>query len=577
MGEIAQEAPAAQTASSVDATVGDLLIARGKLDQAAFDRALRAQAESGERLDRVMTRLGLVGERDMAEALAHCLDLPMAGPEDYPDAPVVEGDLSVKFLKDSRVLPISTDGQSITLAMADPLDRFAVEAVALLLGCAVRPCVAISADIENALERLYSDGKSSLDQIAETIDQTDGESTDADVARLRDLASEAPVIRIVNLLIAKAVEARASDIHIEPFEASLRVRYRIDGTLREVDAPPPRLRPAIISRVKIMANLNIAEHRLPQDGRIRVVVRGKEIDLRVSTVPNLHGESVVLRVLDREGVVLDFAALGLDDQTQATLLRLLTRPNGILLVTGPTGSGKTTTLYTSLMHLNSPEKKILTVEDPVEYQLLGVNQIQVRPNIGLTFAHALRSILRQDPDVLMIGEIRDLETARIAVQAALTGHLVLATLHTNTAAATVTRLLDMGVEDYLLTSTIIGIVAQRLVRTLCRSCREPYTVMPELAAQMRLGASNGGAPITLYRAKGCTKCNGIGYFGRVGILEILPITDDIRRQVLKRAEAREIQKVATAAGMRSMFEDGVLKARQGLTSIEEVVRVISDQ
>ncbi|MEO3430509.1 type II secretion system ATPase GspE [Pelagibius sp. CAU 1746] len=555
--------------------VGDLLLARGKLEPAALARAERAQAETGERLDRVLTRLGLVGERDMAEALAALLGLPLTARDDYPALPLAEETLAAKFLKDSQVLPIALeeDGKErgVTLAMADPLDDFAAEAVGLRLGLPVARAVATVAELEDALERLYGGGRGSLEQIAATAETAEEEGTEADVARLRDQASEAPVIRIVNLLIAKAVEARASDIHIEPFEASLRVRTRVDGVLREVEAPPARLRAAVISRIKIMAKLNIAEHRLPQDGRLKIVVRGKEIDLRVSTLPSLHGEGAVLRILDRQGVVLDFDALGFDAETKATLRALLQKPNGILLVTGPTGSGKTTTLYTALKELNAPEKKILTVEDPVEYQLDGVNQIQVRPKIGLTFAHVLRAILRQDPDIVMIGEIRDLETAQIAVQAALTGHLVLATVHTNTAAATITRLLDMGVEDYLLTSTLVGILAQRLVRRLCPHCREAHDALPELAQQI----DPSGAPVTLYQPQGCPQCNGSGYHGRAGILEILPMGDEIRRLVLRHAESRELHKAAVAGGMRSMYQDGLAKARAGVTSFEEVARVTS--
>ncbi len=569
--------PAATPTSTADLprreapTLGDLLISRGKLEPAALARAERAQAESGERLDRVLTRLGLVGERDMAEALAEQLDLPLAAREDYPALPLAEETLPAKFLKDSQVLPIALDERQVVLAMADPLDAFAAEAVGLRLGLPVARAVATAAELEDALGRLYGAGRGSLEQIADTAETAEEESTDADVARLRDQASEAPVIRIVNLLIAKAVEARASDIHIEPFEASLRVRYRVDGVLREVEAPPARLRAAVISRIKIMAKLNIAEHRLPQDGRIKIVARGKEVDLRVSTLPALHGEGVVLRILDREGVVLDFDALGFDEEIKGQLRELLERPNGILLVTGPTGSGKTTTLYTALKELNAPEKKILTVEDPVEYQLDGVNQIQVRPKIGLTFAHVLRAILRQDPDIIMIGEIRDLETAQIAVQAALTGHLVLATVHTNTAAATITRLLDMGMEDYLLTSTLVGILAQRLVRRLCAHCREPYQALPELARQIE----PSGAAVTLYRPVGCDQCNGTGYHGRASILEILPLADEIRRQILRHGESREIHKAAVELGMRSMYQDGLMKARAGLTSFEEVARVTS--
>jgi general secretion pathway protein E len=371
-------------------------------------------------------------------------------------------------------------------------------------------------------------------------------------------------------MIARAVEARASDIHIEPFEQRLRVRYRIDGILQEVDPPPTHLRPAVLSRIKIMARLNIAERRLPQDGRIRLAVRGKDIDLRVATIPTMHGEAVVLRVLDRTSVTLDFDALGFAGEGLAAYRAALNRPNGILLVTGPTGSGKTTTLYTSLLELNTPDKKILTVEDPIEYQLDGVNQVQIKPQIGLSFAHVLRSMLRHDPDIIMVGEIRDLETAQIAIQAALTGHLVLSTLHTNNAASTLTRLLDMGVEDYLMTSTVNGIVAQRLVRQLCTHCRQPFAPLPELLRQLGLERAED---VTFWRPQGCQKCNGTGYFGRISVNEVLVITDAVRRQILEHAEATALQRTAIETGMRPMFQDGIAKVRAGVTTVEEVLRV----
>ncbi|MEP6656717.1 MAG: ATPase, T2SS/T4P/T4SS family, partial [Betaproteobacteria bacterium] len=351
------------------------------------------------------------------------------------------------------------------------------------------------------------------------------------------------------------------------------VRYRIDGVLHEVESPPRRLSAAVISRIKIMANLDIAERRLPQDGRIRLRIQGKEIDLRVSTVPTMHGESVVMRILDKGGVALDFKRLGFEDETLRIFLDVLLQPHGILLVTGPTGSGKTTTLYTALEKLNQPDVKILTVEDPVEYQMAGINQIQVKPQIDLTFANALRSIVRQDPDVIMIGEIRDLETAQIAVQSALTGHLVLSTVHTNDAASTVNRLLDMGVEDYLLTSTVIGILAQRLVRTLCMHCKEPYTALPEVVEELDLKRFAPAGPITLYHAKGCSQCAQTGFSGRISILEMLPVTDPLRSLVMKHANSSELRNEAIRGGMRTMYEDGLRKAIRGVTTFEEVLRV----
>ncbi|MEM7054601.1 MAG: ATPase, T2SS/T4P/T4SS family, partial [Pseudomonadota bacterium] len=403
------------------------------------------------------------------------------------------------------------------------------------------------------------------------IDSDDEEN----VEHLRDLASEAPVIRLVNLILQRAVEARASDIHIEPFENRLKVRYRVDGVLQEVEAPPSRSTAAVISRVKIMAKLNIAERRLPQDGRIMHRVQGKELDLRVSTVPTSHGESVVMRILDREAVTLDFAALGFADDTRDDFIKALEMPHGIILVTGPTGSGKTTTLYTALSQLNAPSRKIITVEDPVEYQLEGVNQIQAKSSIGLNFASALRAIVRQDPDVIMIGEMRDLETAKIAIQSALTGHLVLSTLHTNDAAGGVTRMLDMGVEDYLLTSTVNAIMAQRLVRRLDPLTSQPYKVLPEMVRELGLHELTDDEEITLYRP-GSSETNPTGYKGRASIIELLLMSDEIRRMVMKQATSGELERQAIAEGMRTMYQDGMLKALSGLTTQEEVLRVTQE-
>lgn len=561
-----------QDTKIVSRTVGDLLIERGKLDASGLERAIRLQAETGERVHLLLTKLGQVNERDMADALSATLGLPLAVPEDYPPAPLLKDRLSPKFLKEFRVIPLSNTPAGVVLAMADPLDSYAIDAVKLVANGPVLPWVGVPAEIETALESLYG-AEASLGHLVENLPYTADESTQRDVEQLRDLASEAPVIRIVNLLIGRAVDMRASDIHIEPFEHKLIVRYRVDGLLREQDSPPLRLRSAVISRIKLMAKLNIAETRLPQDGRIKVAVRGREIDLRVSTVPTLYGESVALRVLDRSGMVLDFATLGFGSEVLTAYVEALNRPHGILLVTGPTGSGKTTTLYTSLRHLNSGDRKILTVEDPIEYQLEGINQVQVKPQIGLTFANALRSFLRQDPDVIMVGEIRDRETAQIAVQAALTGHIVLSTLHTNDAPSTITRLLDMGIEDYLLTSTVTGILAQRLVRVLCEDCREPYAAEPKLVEDLQLRSYVVADAVTLYRPRGCRHCNNTGYHGRTTILEFLAMSDPIRKLVIGAADASELQKAAIEAGACTMYQDGMRKALDGITTLEEVTRV----
>ena len=553
-----------------ETALGRRLVADGRIDAASLERAGRLCVESGERLERVLTKLGMVTERDLAVALAGELGVGLAQADDFPEHKVIEAEVSARFLRESQVVPIADDGDGIALAMVDPLDDYAIKAMELIAGKPVTPWVATAIDVEAAVERLYGEKGATIGQIVEEVADA-GDVADDDIDRLRDLASEAPVIRLVNLLIGRAVESRASDIHIEPFESALRVRYRIDGVLREVEAPPSRFSAAVISRVNIMARLNIAERRLPQDGRVKLAIRGKDIDLRVSSVPTMHGESVVLRVLDR-GQVFDLPSLGFYEELMAGFREMLARPHGIIIVTGPTGSGKTTTLYASLLALNSPDRKILTVEDPIEYQLEGVNQVQVQPQIDLTFANVLRSLLRQDPDVIMIGEIRDIETAEIAVQAALTGHIVLSTLHTNNAASTIPRLMDMGMKDYLLTSTINAVVAQRLVRTLCRECRTPEPALPGLIDQLGIRRFAGDGSITFFKPVGCDACNGTGYFGRTTVLELMAMNDAVRAKMLDRAEANELEKIAIENGMRSMFEDGVRKALAGITSIEEILR-----
>ncbi len=555
--------------------IGEILIERGKLDASGLDRALRLQ-ESGarERLGSLLVTLGLVAQRDVTEALAAQMGVVLVEAREFPEFPILEEQVSPRFLRETKVLPIREDDAEVVLAMADPTDEYAIDAFRMVTGRAVRPAIAVPADLEVAVDRLYGSGKPhGAEGIGEIETRFDEGSLDADIQQLKDLASEAPVIRLVSLILTNALESRASDIHIEPFENRLVVRYRIDGVLHEVESPPRRLSAAVISRVKIMANLDIAERRLPQDGRIRLRVQGKDIDLRVSTVPTMHGESVVMRILDKGGVALNWARLGFDDDLKKSFVDLLGEPNGILLVTGPTGSGKTTTLYTALDVLNRPDVKILTVEDPVEYQMPGINQIQVKPQIDLTFANALRSIVRQDPDIIMIGEIRDLETAEIAVQSALTGHLVLSTLHTNDAPSSINRLLDMGVEDYLLTSTVVGIQAQRLVRTLCNGCRKPYVAVPELVDELGLRRFVPDGPITLYHAGGCAECASTGYVGRMCIMEIMPMTDRVRSLVMRHAAAAELRQAAVADGMQSMYDHGLRKVTQGVTTLEEVLRV----
>ena len=554
--------------------MGEILIERGKLDAVNLERALRAQeVDQRERIGAILIRTGMTAERDVIEALSTQLGLPIVASGEYPELPVLEERVAVRFIKESRALPLHEDEVQLVLAMVDPLDAYVQNAYKLATHREIAVRLAVPSELDAAFERLYGSGKTSMDQIVGEAETRDEDSGSEDLQQLKELASEAPIIRLVSLIISHALEARASDIHIEPFENRLIVRYRVDGVMHEVESPPRRFSAAVISRIKIMASLDIAERRLPQDGRIKLRLQGKEIDLRVSTVPTMHGESVVMRILDKSGTSLDFATLGFDSALLARFQQVLMQPHGIVLVTGPTGSGKTTTLYTALDKLNKPDIKILTVEDPVEYQMEGINQIQVKPQIGLTFANALRSIVRQDPDVIMIGEIRDLETAQIAVQSALTGHMVLSTLHTNDAASTINRLLDMGVDDYLLTSTVNGILAQRLVRTLCTTCRKPYPALPEVVQEMQLERYSKEQPVTLYHPVGCGECGGTGYTGRVSIVELLVMSDAIRGMVMRHVTAGEVRQQAIAEGMQTMYENGLSKAVEGVTTIEEVLRV----
>ena len=561
-----------EPAARPDERVAALLLQRGKLKEADLGRARKLQEQDGGDLLVLLGRLGLVSERDHAEACAAEFGLPLRGTKDLPDLPPEDLALGVKFMRQFHLVPIAADAAHVDVLLADPQDGYPLEALRLATGREPRPAVALRSEIDELIERWHGQGRSAMDSIVETAE---GEAGIDDVEHLRDLASEAPVIRLVNLVIQRAVELRASDIHIEPFEHRLKVRYRIDGVLEEGESPPQNLTAAVISRIKIMAKLNIAERRLPQDGRIMLRVQGKELDLRVSTVPTAHGESVVMRLLDRETVVLDFAKLGFEAGFMPRFQKILEQPHGILLVTGPTGSGKTTTLYTALSRLNTPDVKIITVEDPVEYQIDGINQIQAKPQIGLDFANALRSIVRQDPDIIMIGEMRDLETAKIAIQSALTGHLVLSTLHTNNAAGGITRLLDMGVEDYLLTSTVNGILAQRLVRRLEPTHAEAYPASPEEIEKFGLRRFQPEGELLLYRPRP-SALSPTGYLGRTTITELLVMDDELRRAVMRHAGMDELERIARNAGMATMYECGIAKALRGETTIEEVLRVTED-
>ena len=520
----------------------------------------------------LLVGLGLVSDQDLASTIAATLDIELlsAAQLDEPAEPRVP--VSYRFLKNRCVIPVTTADDRVALAMLDPCDSLPLDALRLCFGKDLERVVAARTDIEQAIERRY--GPEQPDNDAQAEEEED--LADLDVEQLKDMASEAPVIRLVNQLLQKAKEASASDIHIEPFEGQLKVRYRIDGVLHDVDAPPHNLAAAVISRIKIMAKLNIAERRLPQDGRTKLKIQGSDIDARVSTIPTMHGESVVLRLLNRGDVKLDLLSLGFSTSARDSFLDILRQPNGMILVTGPTGSGKTTTLYTAIDFLNTEERKIITAEDPVEYQMDGVNQIQVKPAIGLSFSSVLRSIVRQDPDVILVGEMRDGETARICVQSALTGHLVLSTLHTNSAASSVARLMEMGIEEYLLTSTLNGVLSQRLVRKLCAHCKEAYVPSAELIDELKLSQVAEEDEIILYQPAGCAHCNETGYRGRLSILELLVMNDEVRALVNNRSDARQIEEAAIRSGMQTIYQDGCAKALAGITSMDEVLRVIQD-
>jgi len=550
--------------------IGAYLLEAGKISEENVTRALRLQDEQPEqeKIGSILVKLGLVSERDVAASLSEQLDVPVVGRGHYPDQSVHVTNISGNFLKKRKTVVLDEDDDALTLAMADPLDDYAIHALQLCSGKSVVVRIGVPSDIESALLALDENA----DEPGVGGERLSTQFLD-DVEQLKELAGEAPIIKLVNQIVIRAAESGASDIHIEPFEGQLVVRYRIDGLLREAASPPIESAAAVISRVKIMASLNIAERRLAQDGRFRHRVRGVDYDFRVSTVPTMHGESVVMRLLQRDQQVQTFESLGFSQKQAATMRDILEMPHGILLVTGPTGSGKSTTLYAALSHLNDPHRMIITVEDPVEYNIPGINQMQAKPQIGLTFANALRSIVRQDPDVIMIGEMRDSETAQIAVQSALTGHLVLSTLHTNDAPGSIMRMIDMGVQDYLLTSAVNAIQAQRLVRKLCKHCKEEFEPMQEIVQRWRLDKLAPAGPITLQRATGCKRCGNTGFTGRTAILEILPMSDAIRQLVLGNADASAIRRLALGEGMQPMRDDGFCKVLAGITTLEEVLRV----
>jgi len=542
--------------------LGELLIQKHLITGEDLGRALELQRERGDKLGKILVDLGFVAARDVLLALSEQLQVPLLAIEGPPAVSPETETLSPKFLRQFRCLPVMLHDHTVTLAMADPLDFETRSTVAACTGLTVNPALAGEQEILDAIDRYYGQTEKNETELATPV----GEASE-DLEQLRDMASEAPVIRLVNAMIAQAVEKRASDIHIEPFEKEFRVRYRVDGVLVNQDAPPRELKAAIISRVKLMARLNIAERRLPQDGRIKVKTLGREVDLRVSTLPTLYGESVVMRLLDRSaGDFYDLERLGFDEHMLSRMQHYTSLPHGIFLVTGPTGSGKSTTLYSALKRINQTDKKIITIEDPVEYQMDGINQIHVNPQIGLTFAQGLRHIVRQDPDVIMVGEIRDRETADIAIRSALTGHFVYSTLHTNDAPSAITRLTDMGVENYLITSSLTAVLAQRLVRVICDQCKVPggTAVTPE------------GETINVFRGTGCEACFNTGYRGRLGIFEMMELNEELRASIMRNEDSGRITEIARRHGMQNLREDGWNKVRRGMTSADEVMRVTQE-
>jgi len=563
VGSIPDGAEQAAAPVPLSLRLGEILIERQKIDAEDLERALELQKERGDKLGKILVDMGLIAQRDVLAALSSQLGIPLVTVDAAPPAaPEIEG-LSHRFLRQCRAFPLELKGSVLTIAMADPLDFETIAAVRAFSGLEIHTVLAAEQEILDALEKYY--GETERQTLA--VGEGDDEQATADLEHLRDMASEAPVIRLVNAMIADALEKRASDIHIEPFEKEFRVRFRVDGVLASQETPPRELKAAIISRLKLMAKLNIAERRLPQDGRIKIKVLGREVDLRVSTLPTLYGESVVMRLLDRSaGDFFDLQRLGFDDRMLAAMEHFTSLPHGIFLVTGPTGSGKSTTLYSALKRINLPDKKIITIEDPVEYQMDGINQIHVNPQIGLTFAAGLRHIVRQDPDVIMVGEIRDRETADIAIRAALTGHLVFSTLHTNDAPSAITRLTDMGVENYLITSSLVAVLAQRLVRVICKNCKAPdgTALAPD------------GEAVATFRGAGCPECNGRGYASRMGIFEMMRRNDETRKLIMNNADASVLTQAARRDGMRNLREDGWMKVREGITTVEEVMRVTQE-
>ncbi|OIO73123.1 MAG: type II secretion system protein GspE [Elusimicrobia bacterium CG1_02_37_114] len=561
--------------------LGDMLLEVGILTKEQLKEALELQKQSGGKLGHILLQLGYVTEEVLLTFLGKQAGMQFISLQEYGDIPEsIIKSVPESVVRRQNLIPIEKKGKKLTVAMSDPFNVFAIDDLKLMTGFDINIAIAPEKEIKETIEKYYT-AKGSMEDVLKDIDKVEDtdlevvEEKDAgvDIVALEKQGGEAPVVKLVNFILGDAVRQRASDIHIEPYEKNFRVRYRVDGVLHEQQPPPKKLQNAIISRIKIMASLDISEHRLPQDGRMKIKVMDHEIDLRVSVLPTSFGEKVVMRLCDSSALCVDLNKLGLEPESLAIFQKNITRPYGIILVTGPTGSGKTTTLYSALSTVNHPDSNIMTIEDPVEFVLPGINQVQARPDIGLTFSAGLRSFLRQDPNIIMVGEIRDTETAEIAINAALTGHLVFSTLHTNDAPGTITRLNNMGIEPFLATSTIIMVIAQRLLRTICKYCKEPYEVSSEHVISLGVKPEQlTGKKVTLYHGRGCEHCSQ-GYRGRLGCYEILEMSDELRELIIKKVPTHVLRQAAIKNGMTTLRDSALRKLLSGVTTVEEVLRV----
>ncbi len=558
-------------------SLGESLVEQKIITADQLKSASKESEKSGEPLRKTLVKLGLVSEKDISDFFEEQLGIPRVDLKNYLIDSKMISLVPESLAKKYNLIPLFKTGDTLTVATADPLNVVAMDEVRIKTKSNIEPAVATESEIKNAINQYYGVG-GSIEDVINSIDMKSLEieegKEEIEPEKLRNIAEEAPIIKLVNLIILQAIRDKASDIHVEPEEDNMRIRFRVDGILHEEATIPKQMQAAVLSRMKIMSDMNIATKRIPQDGRFRLNIEGGQIDMRVSSLPTLFGENIVMRILDTTSILIGLERLGLDEQNLEKFKSLIVKPHGIILVTGPTGSGKTTTLYSALNTINTPDKNIITVEDPVEYQLKMVRQSQINPKAGLTFATGLRSILRQDPDIIMVGEIRDLETAEISVQAALTGHLVFSTLHTNDAPSSLTRLIDMGVEPFLISSSVIGIVAQRLVRTICENCKQSYVPSKEVIDEIGVELPKGD--LKFYRGAGCKSCKNTGYKGRMGIFEMLTLNDKIRDLILAKTSSAQIKHVAQEAGMRTLREDGIAKVLTGITTIDEVIRVTQE-